>query len=132
VVTKTGTAAAIESRNEGERFLSGTKWGVVRRDEVYVGYGQTDGRRVMIVPVIGERSKGHLLLYHLSLTGNGDPAVRRRALEARPEHFERLRIAVTERNVAWSPDLIDRVDNDTLFFESIDRLADAICRTGPA
>ncbi|MGH2722501.1 MAG: hypothetical protein ACRDJO_13010, partial [Actinomycetota bacterium] len=84
------------------------------------------------VPVIGERSEGHLLLYHHSLTDNGDPAVRRRALEARPEHLDRLRIAVTERNVAWNPDLIDRVDNDTLFFESIDRLADAIGRTSPA
>jgi glutamine---fructose-6-phosphate transaminase (isomerizing) len=128
VVTKTGSAAAIESRNEGERFLAGTKWGVARRGEVYVGYGQTDGRKVMILPVIGERSEGHLLLYHLSLADNGDRAVRRRALEARPEHLDRLRVAVTERNVAWSPDLIDRVDNDTLFFETIDRLAEAICR----
>jgi glucosamine--fructose-6-phosphate aminotransferase (isomerizing) len=130
VLSKIGTAAAIPSRNEGERQLAGTKWGVARRAEVYVGYGQTDRRKIMILPVIGERTRGHILLYHLTLTTDGDRSARQRALEARPEHLERLRIAVTERNVPWSPELIDRVDNDTLFFETPDRVAEAICRQG--
>jgi hypothetical protein len=93
-----------------------------------VGYGQTDGRRLLILPVVGEGSEGHLLLYHLTLKPDGERSIRHRALEARPEHLDRLRIAVTERNVAWTPELIDRVDNDTLFFETPDRAAEAICR----
>jgi hypothetical protein len=102
---------------------------VARRAEVYVGYGQTDGRKVLIVPIIGERTEGHLLLYHLTLRPDGERTARQRALEARPEHLDRLRIAVTERNVPWSPHLIDRIDNDTLFFETPDHAAEAICRT---
>jgi glucosamine--fructose-6-phosphate aminotransferase (isomerizing) len=128
VVTKTGVAEAIASRNEGERPLTGTKWGVVRRAEAYVGYGQTDGRKLLILPVVGERTEGYLLLYHLTLRPGGELAARQRALEARPEHLDRLRIAVTERNVAWAPELIGRVDNDILFFETPDRAAEAICR----
>ena len=48
------------------------------------------------------------------------------ALRARADHLERLRIAVTERNLSWSEDLIEGIDNDTLFFDSPEAVAEAI------
>ena len=126
VIRKTGCADEILSRSEEERPLSGTKWGVVRRGEVHVGYGQTDGRKILIVPVIGERPDGHILLFHLELVPRGRLESRWRALRARADHLERLRIAVTERNLSWSEDLIEGIDNDTLFFDSPEAVAEAI------
>jgi len=126
VIRKTGCADEILSRSEEEKPLSGTKWGVVRRGEVHVGYGQTDGRKILIVPVIGERPDGHILLYHLELVPRGRLESRWRALRARANHLERLRIAVTERNLSWSEDLIEGIDNDTLFFDTPESVAEAI------
>jgi glucosamine--fructose-6-phosphate aminotransferase (isomerizing) len=126
VLRKTGCAAAIPSRSEAERPLSGTKWGVVKQGEIHIGYGKTDSRKVMIVPIVGERTHGHILLYHLELVAKGPLEARLRALRARPDHLERLRIAVTERNVPWADDLIERIDNDTLFFATADAAAEEI------
>jgi glucosamine--fructose-6-phosphate aminotransferase (isomerizing) len=126
VLKKIGSAAAIPSRSEEECPLSGTKWGVVKQGEIHVGYGKTDSRRIMIVPVIGERTEGHVLLYHLELAPRGRLDLRLKALRARPDHLERLRIAVTERNLPWADDLIGRIDNDTLFFAAADAAAEEI------
>jgi glucosamine--fructose-6-phosphate aminotransferase (isomerizing) len=126
VLRKTGSAAAIPSRSEDERPLSGTKWGVVKQGEIYVGYGKTDSRKIMIVPVVGERTEGHILLYHLELVPRGRIDSRLKALRARPDHLERLRIAVTERNLPWADDLIAAIDNDTVFFATADAAAEEI------
>lgn len=126
VAQKSGTTQRIYSRCEEKVPLSGTKWGVVRSRDLYLGYGQTDGRKILIVPVIGERSEGSLLIYHLELTTNKDRKERLRALMAHRPLFERLQIAITERSQAWDPALLDRVDNDTLFFENPERIAEEI------
>jgi glucosamine--fructose-6-phosphate aminotransferase (isomerizing) len=115
VEKKTGVAAQIYSRAEEERPLSGTKWGVVKTRELYLGYGQTDNRKILIMPLVGEKSEGYLLLYHLELLTGGDRSVRLRALSAHRPRLERLKIAVTERNLAWDPALIDCLDNEVLF-----------------
>ncbi|HVR74962.1 MAG TPA: SIS domain-containing protein [Planctomycetota bacterium] len=126
VLRKSGCALKILSRSEECLPLSGTKWGVLKRGDIYMGFGKTDQRRILIVPVTGEKTEGYMILYHLNLVPRGRHDVRLRALEARPEHLERLQVAVTERNLPWDPDLIEAVDNDTLFFESPDRAAEEI------
>ncbi len=126
VLRKTGCAAGILSRSEDPRPLTGTKWGVVKRGDIYMGFGKTDGRKILIVPVVGERTEGHLLLYHLELVQRGRREVRLRALRAREEILEKLQIAITERNLAWDEEIIDRIDNDVLFFESPDAVAEEL------
>jgi glucosamine--fructose-6-phosphate aminotransferase (isomerizing) len=123
---KTGCAAEILSRSEEERPLAGTKWGVVKQGRIYLGYGKVDSRKVLMVPAVGEHPEGHLLLYHLELVPRGRREARLKALRARPEHLEKLKIAVTERNAAWSEELIDAADNDLLFFDPPDAAAEAI------
>lgn len=123
---KTGCATGILSRNEEARALSGTKWGVVKRGQIYLGFGKNDGRKILIIPVVGESSEGHLLLYHLELVARGRRDVRLRALRAHEELYEKLQIAVTERNLPWSEDLIDSIDNEMLFFESPDVIAEEL------
>ena len=62
----------------------------------------------------------------MDLVPNGPRNIRLRALETLEERFAHLRVAVTEGNVAWDPKLLDLVDNETLFFESPERLAERV------
>jgi hypothetical protein len=124
VEKKSGVAQQIFSRAEEERPLTGTKWGVVKTREIYLGYGQNDNRRILILPLIGEKADGHLLLYHLELKPAGDRAARLRALSALRPRLEKLKIAVTERNLTWDPSLIDNVDNEVLFLRPPEQAAE--------
>ena len=126
---KTGCTVSMLSRCEEEAPLSGTKWGVVRSRETYLGYGQTDGKRIVIVPILGESSSGHLLLYHIEMAQSRDLSQRTRALTAHRTLFEKLRIAVTEHNQVWDPSLLNYIDNETLFFEDPNRVAEKITST---
>ncbi len=125
-VRRTGCATGILSRSEEPKSLAGTKWGVVKRGQIYLGFGKTDGRKILIVPIVGDRTEGHLLLYHLDLILRGRRDLRLRALRAHEELLEKLQIAITERNLPWDEGLIDRVDNDILFFESPDVVAEEL------
>jgi len=132
VLRKTGCSKEIVSRSEEERPLSGTKWGAVKRGEIYIGYGKTDSRPILIVPVTGARPEGHLLLYHLDLVPRGRRELRLRALRAREHLVERLQIAITERNLAWDESLIDSIDNEVLFFKSPDTVAEELLERASA
>ena len=132
VLRKTGCSLKIVSRSEDERPLSGTKWGTVKRGEIYLGYGKTDSRPILIVPVTSTRPEGHVLLYHLDLVPRGRRELRLRALQAREHLVERLRIAITERNLAWDESLIDSIDNEVLFFKSPDAVAEELLERASA
>ncbi len=126
VEKKIGTAVQIYSRCEDEKPLNGTKWGVVKTRELYLGYGQTDGRKILIVPLIAEKAEGHLVLFHVELAPGGDRPTRLRALSSHRTHLERLKIAVTERNQTWDPGFIDRIDNETLFMRQPEQVAEEL------
>jgi glucosamine--fructose-6-phosphate aminotransferase (isomerizing) len=117
VERKMGCALKIPSRCETRQRLKGTKWGVVADNQVFLGRGQNDRRRILIVPVIGQRSSGHLMLYHLEFMEKGPRDKRMAALRSLQERYKQILIAVTEASHrAWDPALIDQVDNDRLFF----------------
>ncbi len=126
VVAKSGCAEKILSRCESGAPLAGTKWGVVRRGEVYLGCGQLDCRKILIVPVIGEQQHGHLVLFHLELSSSATPRQRFRALSAHRSRLEQLRIAVTERSLEWKPELLQSVDTDALFFGDPEAIAEEL------
>ena len=126
---KVGCARLMQSRNETEQTLSGTKWTVVKIRDVFLGHGGLDGRRILIVPFIGEQEEGHLVVLHVELVETGDREQRLKVLGARGEFFDRLKGAATELNREWDPSMIDTIDNETLFFGSPEaifaQLADA-------
>ncbi len=126
VERKLGCADAMVSRCDSERPLSGNKWASVKYREIYLGCGQSDNRKILILPVVGEATQGHIALYHLELESGGQREVRLRALRARGKFFDRLQAAVTERNLEWNPALIDRLDNDTLFLLPPERVAEEL------
>ncbi len=131
VVEKRGCARGILSRSEDRGELSGTKWGVVRRRALHLGYGQTDGRRILILPTLGE-GQTLLILLHLSLVEDAPAPVLLRALEAHGTRLEELRIAVTERCGPWRPDLLATQDIEALFFGDASAVAEALATAAAA
>ncbi len=126
VEKKTGLAATILSRCEDDQPLAGTKWGVAKSQNFYLGYGQLDGRKILMLPIVGDGTVGHLLLYHLDLVEHGAQPVRTRALAAHASRLEELMISVTELNQAWDTSCIDALDNESLFFLTAHEAADTL------
>ncbi len=126
VIEKQGSAKDLNSRCDEDSLLSGTKWGVVKRGEIYLGLGQTDNRKILILPAIGERPEGHLLLLHLSLKASPINEERLPALSMLGNRFEKLKIAITEHHQSWDPQMLEGIDNETLFFKSPEEVAEAI------
>jgi len=124
---KEGCARDIASRSdEMPKALAGTKWAAVKRREIYLGRGQMDTRRILIVPVVGGATEGKLLLYHLDVIASGPTEQRLQALQALENRFEALHVAITEGNVTWQPSVLEVVDNETLFFAHRAKLAATI------
>jgi glucosamine--fructose-6-phosphate aminotransferase (isomerizing) len=126
VERKLGCAQRILSRSESPQPLTGNKWAAVKHRSLFLGHGQSDGRKILIVPLVSEQPEGMLLLYHLELAEGSDRAQRLKALAARARFFDRLRAAVTERNLDWEPALLDSIDNDTLFLQPPERVAEEL------
>ena len=124
---KEGCARDIVSRSdEMPKALAGTKWAAVKRREIYLGRGQMDTRKILIVPVVGGATEGKLLLYHLDVIASGSTEQRLQALQALENRFEALHVAITEGNVTWQPSVLEVVDNETLFFAHRAKLAATI------
>ena len=126
VARKAGCAARMPSRCDEEHPLTGTKWGVAKSRELYLGRGQTDERKILILPLLGQDPEGYLLLFHLELKSKTSPEDRLRALQADHRRLEELRIAVTELNQVWDPALLDFVEAEALFFAEPLEVARAI------
>ncbi|MFH1725267.1 MAG: SIS domain-containing protein [Elusimicrobiota bacterium] len=118
VERKLGAASEIPSRCDEPRRLSGTKWGVVADSRIFLGRGANDNRRILIVPVIGQETAGHLLLYHLDFVDKGPRERRMAALRSLRDRYKQILIAVTEAtNREWAPEFIDKVNNEQLFLD---------------
>jgi len=117
-IRKSGSAETMTSRCDRGTKLSGTKWGVTADNKVYLGRGQNDARPICILPVIGQKDSGHILLFHLELMDKGARADRVAALQTLPERYKQVLIAVTEATSRdWDPAFVDAVSNEQLFFE---------------
>ena len=123
-ISKIGSAQKLPSRYDAGSPLAGTKWGVVRSKSIYLGCGQTDRRRILIVPLITESPQGQVVLFHLDLSRDATPRQLLNALFANPTLLERIKIAITERDGDWNPQLLTHLPPETLFFESPERIAE--------
>ena len=128
VERKAGCTEDIASRCERPAPLVGSKWAAVKHREIYLGRGQADGRKILILPLVGDAAEGRVVIFHLDLAAEGPRHARLRALMARERFFDRLQAAVTERNIDWQPSLIDALDNETLLLLPPERVADEIAR----
>lgn len=122
-IARSGSARELVSRCDQESPLAGTKWGVVKRGEVYLGRGQTDGRKILILPATGEQSEGHLLLLHLEIQSAAPVESKLAALRLLGDRLEELKIAITEQQQSWNPALLGSIDAETLYFSPPEEVA---------
>ena len=126
VLRKEGSSNTMLSRCENPAPLAGTKWATVKRREIFLGRGATDGENILVLPVVGESERGSLLLYHLDIADDAEREARLAALEAIGTRLEELKVAITEANLEWTPALLDDVTNQELFFDSAEHVAERI------
>jgi len=123
----TGCAANMKTRCEQPVRLAGTKWGVVADQKIFLGIGHSDNRRILILPVIGQKNEGHLFLFHINFVEKGPREVRMAALKSLQDRYKQVLIAVTETTGRdWDAALIDKVTNDQLFFSMPGELSDLV------
>jgi glucosamine--fructose-6-phosphate aminotransferase (isomerizing) len=125
-VRKEGGTNSMLSRCEDAVPLSGTKWAAVKRREIFLGRGITDGKNILVLPVVGESEQGSLLLYHVDIVDNSQHEARLPALEAVGNRLEELKVAITESNLEWTPALLNNISNEELFFDSTEHIAEKI------
>jgi glutamine---fructose-6-phosphate transaminase (isomerizing) len=128
VMAKTGTSAAIPSRAETKRQLSGSKRIIVSRGNVYIGMGRKDGRSIMVIPVISSDAARlntieYLMLLEIAFNEQAGLDVKVKALGGKYEHIKNL---VQETHVAWNDAYLDQIDMKELFGLSAEKLAEKI------
>jgi glucosamine--fructose-6-phosphate aminotransferase (isomerizing) len=105
-VRKTGLAAGMKSRADAGHALVGTKEWVVRSRSSYVGLGRTDGRPIVIVPMLPSGQVEGLVLLHMDF----EPAlsVEQKATLLRDTHrYDDVRSIVTETDLEWSDGFLE-------------------------
>jgi glutamine---fructose-6-phosphate transaminase (isomerizing) len=128
LVSKTGTSAAIPSRAEKDRRLTGSKRIIVSRGNVYVGMGRKDGRSIMVIPVISA-DPGRagiiefLLLLEIAFNEQAALDVKVKALGGKYEHIKNL---VQETHVVWNDAFLEKIDMQELFGRSAEKISEKI------
>jgi glucosamine--fructose-6-phosphate aminotransferase (isomerizing) len=128
VMKKEGTSAAIPSRVETRRMLTGTKNIIVRQGNVYIGKGRKDNRSILVIPLISgagdaPNTIGHLVLLHVAFKENVPLEKRIKALGGKYEHIRNL---VAESSLPWEEGWLDQVPTDELFGRSAEKIAERI------
>jgi glutamine---fructose-6-phosphate transaminase (isomerizing) len=121
-----GLYEKLPSRYDRGKALIGTKRSVALDRKFYIGYGQTDQRAILIIPFITDSEEGYLLLIHFSLAPTAQREMRLKAFKNTGPRYDTIMTLVTEHEIPWSDDLLDGVDNDTLFLKDIRETAAAI------
>ncbi len=98
----------------------------MKGQHLHLGYGQSDNRKILMLPMVGETNVGNLLLYHLDLVERGERPVRVRALTAHTHRLEQLMASVTELDQVWDVTLIDDLDNASLFLVPAEEVAEKL------
>lgn len=128
VMAKTGTSAAMPSRAEKDRRLSGSKRIIVTRGNVYIGMGRKDGRSIVVIPIISSDATRpntieYLLLLEIAFNEQAGLDVKIKALGGKYEHIKNL---VQETQVAWNDAYLDQLDMKELFGRSAEKIAEKI------
>jgi len=128
IVEKRGLLKSMPSRVETDHELKGTKRIIAREGNVYIGMGRTDGRSILIIPVISDAPSkpniiDNLLLMNISFKDAVALSVRTKALGGK---YERIKNIVQESSVPWDDGYLDEVEMKELFGISAEKIADLI------
>jgi glucosamine--fructose-6-phosphate aminotransferase (isomerizing) len=126
IVEKRGVLISMPSRVETDPVLKGTKRIIVKEGNVYIGLGRTDGRSILIVPVISDEPSTsstieYLLLLNISFRENLPLGAKKKALGGK---FERIKSIVQESSLTWDDRYIELLEMKELFGRSAEKVAE--------
>lgn len=128
VLKKEGVLLPISSRVETDTKLKGTKKIIVRQGNVYIGKGRKDDRSIIVIPIISTSPDRpnmieHLLLLNVGFKENIPLSVKIKALGGKYEHIKNI---VQENSAPWDDRHLERVETDTLFGRSAEKIGEFI------
>jgi glucosamine--fructose-6-phosphate aminotransferase (isomerizing) len=118
---------------ETDPELKGTKRIIVKEGNVYIGLGRTDGRSIIIVPIISDDPTKasiieYLMLLNISFRENIPLAAKIRALGGK---YERIKSIVQESSLTWEDRYLELIDMKELFGVSAEKVAESIVSKAP-
>jgi len=134
IVEKRGVLISIPSRVEADPVLKGTKRIIVKEGNVYIGLGRTDGRSILIVPIISDEPSTssiieYLLLLNISFRENIPLAAKKKALGGK---YERIKSIVQESSLTWDDRYIELLEIKELFGRSAEKVAEFMISEAPS
>jgi glucosamine--fructose-6-phosphate aminotransferase (isomerizing) len=123
VLLKRGISCDMNSRAERDKTLKGTKKSIVRSGDVFVGVGKLDRKHIVIVPVVSGGWVRRLALLHVEF--NEELSLRDKIV-ALGEKYDNIVDDVTEYEIKWCDDYLDRFSTSELFTQSEESIVNTI------
>ena len=125
VTSKSGAAAGMKSRADAGVPLMGTKELVVRRASAYIGLGRKDRRPIAIIPVNPRGLVEKIVLLHMEFVPTL-AADRKVAILRDTGRYDELKTQITETDLPWKDEYLDRIPVDELVTLPVDKLVEEV------
>ncbi len=124
VVDRGGVSVGLISRTATEPLLRGTKHQVATDQEVLVTAGRRDGRTIVIVPEVKDKTTVGLTLLHVKIADRLDADVMRSVLQGYRNRYGSLRDAVMETEPTFQDHRLGEMSPTDLLVATIPDLGD--------
>jgi len=128
-ISKTGISASMSSRADRGALLIGRKRSVVDRNRIFAGKGSSDGKNIVIVPLMEKGICREVILFQVKFKEELELKSRIELLKAL-DKYEDIKYVVTEMNIAWDDSLLNKVPVSDLISEDPDDVARFIAGAG--
>ncbi|MFM7204592.1 MAG: SIS domain-containing protein [Myxococcota bacterium] len=123
---KTGIVAQVRSRADEGASLIGSKWFITLEKRIFAGVGSSDGKRIIMFPLLKSGRMNGLLLLHVQFDEGAGLDARLQAVRAYRNRYERLRGWVTENSLDWQDELLLQLPVAQLFEGSNEVVMNAV------
>ena len=124
IAKRGGTSLSMTSRVEQPRPIKGTKKTILNKGDIYAGLGKSDGRPIVIIPLLGpHHGINFILLLHVSFSR--DLTVTNKK-EIMGDKINSISDLISEQDVTWRDDYLQELPIEFLLGEGDDVIATTI------
>ncbi|MEI7590014.1 MAG: SIS domain-containing protein, partial [Deltaproteobacteria bacterium] len=125
IVKKHGVSLTMKSRAEQSNALMGTKQTILRKKDIYVGQGKSDGAPLVIIPMKQTDNGGreYLLLVHVVFDEALPWSVKKQSLGTR---YNDICNIINEYNIVWDDSYLENIPLARLLGEQAEVIAKEI------
>lgn len=123
---KTGIVAQVPSRADSGATLLGSKWFITLERRLFVGVGSSDGKHIVMFPLLTNGRLSGLMLLHVRFNDGATLEQRLAAVKSYRNRYERLVGWVTENSIAWNDALLTKIPVSLLFEGGADAVVKAV------